>query len=343
LTRVEPTAGRAPGEISRRGWISAAASLALASAPGCRRAHPSREFSVGYVTNFTHAQPLVGAHSGRWARALGGKIIAFPAGPAVMEALAAGSIHAGFLGPSAALNAFVRSRGRRGIILSGAASGGASLVSRRGLDLTSPEALRHRVISASQIASTPDVSLRAYLRAHHLAPRDQGGDVTVLPMTNTEAFQLLKRGHLDGSWAQEPWASRMVLQGGGQRAIDERDLWPGRRFPTSLLATTQEVRREAASKIEILLGLLADETARLGKLADGGAGEVADALAAALGKKLPPDVLREAWSRLELTDDPIPSALERFADEMRATGYLPPGSLEGLVARGGPTARQETP
>lgn len=333
---------RAVSEPSRRGFLSAAAGLCLAAAPGCRRRHASREFSVGYVTNFTHAQPLVGAHSGRWARALGGQLIAFPAGPAVMEALAAGSIHAGFLGPSAVLNAFVRSRGRRGVVLSGAASGGASLVSRRGLDLRAPEALRGRVISASQIASTPDVSLRAYLRSHGLSPRDQGGAVTILPMTNTEAFQLLKKGHLDGSWAQEPWATRMVIQGGGQRAIDERDLWPDRRFPTSLLATTEEVRREAPERITALLGLLADETARLRKLADGGAGEVANALAAALGKKLPEDVLREAWSRLELTDDPIPLALDRFAAEMRATGYLPQGSLEGLIAAR-PTAHQEAP
>jgi NitT/TauT family transport system substrate-binding protein len=259
-----------------------------------------------------------------------------------MEALAAGSIHAGFLGPSAALNAFVRSHGRRGIILSGAASGGASLVARRGLDLRQPAALRGHVISASQIASTPDISLRAYLRAHGLAPRDQGGEVTILPMTNTEAFQLLKKGHLDGSWAQEPWATRMVLQGGGQRALDERDLWPDRRFPTSLLTTTEEVRREAPARIEALLGLLADEMARLRRLPDGGANEVADALAAALGKKLPPDVLREAWSRLELTDDPMPAALDRFAAEMRATGYLPPGSLDGLVVRGR-SALQETP
>jgi NitT/TauT family transport system substrate-binding protein len=283
------------------------------------------------MNNLTHAQPLVGAASGRWTAALGLPMMAFPAGPAVMEALSAGTLLAGFMGPSAAVNAFVRSRGKRGLVLRGNASGGASLVVQRDLPLSAPEHLRGRLLTASQIASTPDVSLRAYLAQHRLAPRDRGGDVVLLPMPNTEAFVTLKRRQIAGVWAQEPWASRMVAAG-ARRLLDERELWPHGRFPTSLLVTTRRAIDEQPAKIERLLGLLNDETARLRRSPDGGFQEASQALSKAIGRALPPAILQDAWGRFELTTDPMPEALAETARRMKAIGYLPAeGSLDGML------------
>jgi NitT/TauT family transport system substrate-binding protein len=298
--------------------------------PGCHKA--GGPLAVGYMNNLTHAQPLVGATSGRWAAALGLPMMAFPAGPAVMEALSAGTLLAGFMGPSAAVNAFVRSRGKRGLVLRGNASGGASLVVQRDLPITAPEHLRGRLLTASQIASTPDVSLRTYLAQHRLAPQDRGGDVVLLPMPSTEAFQTLRRRQIAGAWAQEPWASRMVAQAGGRRMLDERELWPGGRFPASLLVTTRRALDEHPEKIERLVSLLDEETARMKALADGGLGEVGNALSKALGRALPEEVLRDAWGRFELVTDPMEDGLKEVARRMQAIGYLPGGgSTEGLL------------
>ncbi|RYE94908.1 MAG: sulfonate ABC transporter substrate-binding protein, partial [Myxococcales bacterium] len=286
-----------PAALPRRALLGAA--LAAPLVAGCRRdpAPPA----VGYLNNLTHAQALVSAE--RWARSLGLRMVAFSAGPDVMEALSAGSLVAGFMGPSAALNAYARTRGRRGLVLRGAAAGGASLIVRDGLGITSPEHLRGRIVTASQIGSMPDVSMRSWLPTVGLAPRDRGGDVTVVPMPNAEALAMLKRGRLDAVWAQEPWASRMVAQARGVRLLDERSLWPDQRFPTSIMVTTRRVLDEQRPLLERLVASLDEETTRLRALPDGGRAEVGAALARATGKALPEPVLREAWSRLELTPD----------------------------------------
>lgn len=313
--------------LSRRALLGATASMPLLAS--CR--HGGEALAIGYLNNLTHAQPLLGASDGRWSAALGLSMMAFPAGPAVMEALSTGTLLAGFLGPSAAVNAYLRSGGKRGLVLLGAASGGASLVVNPDRKIEGPEGLRGRVVTASLIASTPDISLRTYLRQHGLRPRDRGGDVTILPMSNTEAFAMLKRRHIDAVWAQEPWASRMVAAG-ARRLLDERELWPHGRFPTSLLVTTRRAIDEQPAKIERLLGLLNDETARLRRSPDGGFQEASQALSKAIGRALAPAILQDAWGRFELTTDPMPEALAETARRMKAIGYLPAeGSLDGML------------
>ena len=42
----------------------------------------------------------------------------------------------------------------------------------------------------------------------------------------------------DGAWVPEPWASRMVVEGGGTVLVDERTLWPDGRFPTGAALLT---------------------------------------------------------------------------------------------------------
>ena len=61
-------------------------------------------------------------------------------------------------------------------------------------------------------------------------PREKGGDVQVLPITNADQFTLFLKGQLDAAWAPEPWAARLVHEAGGRIFLDERDLWPNHEF-----------------------------------------------------------------------------------------------------------------
>lgn len=314
--------------ISRRAAFSAMAALGL----GCSKRPRGAGFAIGYVNNLTNAQPLVANVRGTWARELGAELVAFPAGPAVMEALTAGSIDAGFLGPSAIVNAHVRSGGKRLRVLSGAASGGASLVVRKGLPIAKkPDDLRGRTVTASQIGSTPDVALRGWLHDAGVRSTDLGGDVRIVPMPNTEANELLRRGKLDAVWAQEPWASRMVAAG-AVRCFDERELWPNGRFPTVLLVASTKALAADPSRVSALVRLHEAETGRLSAAGDAARDEVSAALAKALGKALAPATFADAWSRFTLTTDRDEAGLARVARSMRAIGYVPDGGLDGLFA-----------
>ena len=96
---------------------------------------PEKVLKVGYFPNLTHAQALVGLSDGTFQKALGDEIkikeYTFNAGPSEIEALLAGEIDIGYIGPVPAINGFVKSRGELSII-AGASDAGAVLVARPG-------------------------------------------------------------------------------------------------------------------------------------------------------------------------------------------------------------------
>jgi NitT/TauT family transport system substrate-binding protein len=316
--------------LGRRSFLTG---LGLANAglgAGCARRGKDDALTIGYLPNLTHAQALVGCQSGSWAKALGDiRTIAFVAGPAAMEALFAGTLDVAFAGPSAVVNGFIR--GKRIRVLAGAAAGGASLIARKGLGIRSPQDLRGRMVAAPQIGSSPDVALRSWLLRNGVPTTDRGGDVQVLPLSNGDSFHLLRRGKLDAAWVPEPWASRMVLEGGCERVLDERDLWDGGVFPTTVMVSSVEAMERAGDRIEKLVDLLKTETAAMKE--PSAARRANAALEKAVTKPLSPAVLAESWSRLTFTNDPMPAALQVVAENMGKIGYLPaePGTT-GLVA-----------
>ncbi len=84
---------------------------------------------LGYFPNLTHAVALVGVERGTFQSALGSNVKletkTFNAGPALIEALFAGDIDIGYVGPNPATNGYVKSHSEALRIIAGAASGGA--------------------------------------------------------------------------------------------------------------------------------------------------------------------------------------------------------------------------
>ncbi len=91
--------------------------------------------NLGFLTNITHASALVGLKEGFFAKDLGSagtlKPTAFSTGTQETTALLAGQLDAAYVGPNPAINAWQKSGGSAIKIVSGAATGGASVVSRR--------------------------------------------------------------------------------------------------------------------------------------------------------------------------------------------------------------------
>ena len=73
------------------------------------------------------------------------------------------------------------------------------------------------------------MALRAWLKEKGLETDDAGGgDVQIVPQENSQTLQTFVAGDIDGAWVPEPWATRLIHEGGGKVLVDERDLWPER-------------------------------------------------------------------------------------------------------------------
>ena len=226
-------------ELRRSASAVTVAALALAAVLlflcSCRGAPPpGGPLRMGYFPNVTHAQALVGSADGTFASVLSGKGVlakTFNAGPAAMEALLAGELDLCYVGNAPAALAFLRSGGGLRVI-AGAASGGASLVVR---DARAPKDLTGKRVGSPQLGNSQDVSLRWWLREQGLAVGEKPPAVNVTPIANADILALFQQGRLAGAWVPEPWATRLAREGGGRILVDERDLWPERTFPTTVI------------------------------------------------------------------------------------------------------------
>jgi NitT/TauT family transport system substrate-binding protein len=275
------------------------------------------ELRLGYFANVTHAAALIGVQQGFVADELGADTTlttqVFNAGPDEVEALFAGGLDAAYIGPSPTINAYGQSDGDAIRIISGAASGGAQLVVREGIN--SAADLKGTTLASPQLGNTQDVALRTWLTDQGLENSvDGGGDVTIAPTANSDILTLFQSGDLDGAWVPEPYASTLVLNEGGHVLVNEKDLWPGGQFVTTHLIVRTEFLEQYPQTVDALLR--ADvESVQFATTDPAGAKAAVNAgLEAAGGKQLAAPVLDRAWSELTVTYDPIASALAQSAE-----------------------------
>lgn len=304
--------------------------LAVAG-PAC--GEPERQhLRVGFIPNVTHAVPMVMEARGTLERAVGRPVemVPFNAGPSVIEALLARDLDLAYVGPSPAINAYIRSGGRVRVVAA-AAHGGAAFVVRKELAIDAPADLNGKRFATPQIGNTQDVALRSWLSDNDLHPSDRGGSVQVFPMANSEIYSTFRAKEIDGAWVVEPWVSRLLDEGGGRVFIDEASLHDGGRYPTTLLVVTDEMLRSKPEQVATLASVNR-ATVKWVRANPRRAKElVNEALEKHTGKKLTTSLLDAAWRRLSFDDDPVPRSLRDEARAARRIGYLPRSDVSGLL------------
>lgn len=288
---------------------------------------------LGLYANLTHTPALVGVRQGVFARALGSDVTlataTFNAGPDAVTALLSNSIDAAYIGANPAIIAFTQSRGQAVRIVSGATSGGASLVVKP--SIASPSDLKRKTLGTPQLGNTQDVALRHWLLLNGLKTTPEGGgDVSIHPQDNAQTLQTFRAGQIDGAWVPEPWATRLVLEGGGKVLVDERDLWPGGQFATTLLMVRTGFLRQHPA----IVGWLIDGQVEVNAFINAQPVDAQRIANAAIdditGKPLSDQVVAQAWKRLSFTNDPIATSLRDAAQHASQVGLLPSSDLRGI-------------
>jgi len=334
-----------------------AAALALTAAvAGCSRADrdaapaastdqgPATELRLGYFPNVTHAAALVGLGRDLFAKELGStKLVPtkFNAGPEAVGALLGGSLDASFIGSGPAINAYAKSNGEAVRLIAGTTSGGAQLVVRP--TITKPADLVGKTVVTPQLGNTQDVSLKKWLTTENLT-----GKVRVTNLENAQTLDAFKTGDVDAAWLPEPWSSRLVLDAGAKVLLDEASLWPGGRFPTTVLIVRTQFLQEHPDTVKALLtGLVNAIDFSSTNTAD--AKTVVNAqLKEATGKALKPAVIDRAFAHIQLTADPIASTFQQLAkDQVTAgiakeapavAGFADLGPLNDVLSKAGKPA-----
>lgn len=293
---------------------------------------PAAELRLGYFSNVTHAPALVGVEHGLLEEALGETELTtqvFNAGPAAIEALTAGAIDATYIGPNPSINTFIQSGGASAHIVAGAATGGAALVVREGID--DVDDLEGTTIASPQLGNTQDVALRSWLAGEGFeTDTTGGGDVHITPTENAQALTLFQQGQIDGAWLPEPWVSRLIVDAGAQVLVDEADLWDEGAFPTTVLLVRAEFLAQYPETVQALLEGHAASVAWLDEHSDEAAGVINSVIEADTGKALADAVIERALEHVSFSVDPHAETFATLVENGVDAGTQKNGSIDGL-------------
>jgi NitT/TauT family transport system substrate-binding protein len=324
----------------------------------------SKTLRIGYFPNVNHAQAIIGLKNGDFQKILNSndstskseqnKInineFVFSDGPSALEALFGGQIDVAYVGPNPAISGYIASGGKDGLrIISGAASGGASFIVRNDAGIQSVKDLGGKKFASPELGNTQDVSLRKYLVNNGYKTAENGGNVTVVPVANADILTLFLKKEIDGAWVPEPWATRLVNEANGKIFVDERDLWPPQgKFVTANIIVRTDYLNQNPDVIKKLLEAHVNETLWINNhlnsdknnstFNDKNINQVVNAFNNGLkkmtGKTISDDELKQAFSRMDFTYDPLKQSLYKIADDANSLGFLSDSKVNKLNITG---------
>src|SRR5918911_1819917 len=288
---------------------------------------PSTSLRIGYFPNVNHAQAVLGFENGDFQKGLLNdgitvKPMVFSAGPSVIEALFANKIDIAYIGPNPAINGYIVSDGKDPRIISGAASGGAVFVIRNDSDISSPKDLSGKKFASPQLGNTQDISLRSFLLRNGHNTKENGGDVEIISATLQDILTLFLKKQIDGAWVPEPWGAMLQKEANGKIFVDERSLWPAGKFVTANIIARTDYLKNNPETVKKLLELHVNETIWINNHKDQAIFNFSTALKKLTGKVIQGDELRQAFSRIEFTYDPIKESLFKLAKNEFQLGFL---------------------
>jgi NitT/TauT family transport system substrate-binding protein len=327
---------RTPTRLLAVAVVATMAAIFAANAPAvaeksAKKADPVT-LRLGYFPNVTHASAIVGVESGIFAKKLGSNVDlqlkTFNSGTDELTAIQAGALDAAYIGPNPTITAWTQlDKGVR--IVSGSASGGAYFVVTKSIN--SAADLKGKTVASPQLGNTQDVALRHWLKTKGLkTDTNGGGDVKVVPQDNATSLAQFEAGNIQGAWVPEPWATRLVNEGGGKILVNEADLWTaGKYVTTQLIVTTDFLKAHPATVQALVNGQVAANDYIKTNTADAET-DVSNGIKNITGKAIDGNLVIASFKNIEFTNDPIASSLVKDNTTQKQFGFPAATSLKGL-------------
>ncbi len=275
----------------------------------------AKEIHIGYFNNVTHAQALLIKAEGTLEESLGDDVnvkwTAFNAGPAEQEALFAGDIDIGYIGPVPAITANSKSNGDV-VILSSATKGGAVLVKREGSDIESVKDLAGKTVAIPQIGNTQHLCLLNLLAENGLKPTTEGGDVTISAVENADVANTMERGDIDAALVPEPWGATL-LEKGAELVLDYDEVYLDGEYDVAVVVVRKEFMENNPELVEKFLEAHNSATETINNDLDNSLEIINKELDDATGKSLSESIIKEAFTRIGVSTEINKTSISDFA------------------------------
>lgn len=286
----------------------------------------SQAIRVGHFPNVTHAPALIARAMQlfelRFEEGASIQWKTFHAGPEAIEALFAGAVDILYVGPSPAINGYVRSQGEALRIVAGVASGGAGFVVRQGSGIERFEDIKGKRVATPQKGNTQDVALHHLMKEKGLVTKDKGGDVEMFHLSGGDQITAFLKEQVDAIWTVEPWLTRLTAEANGKILFEEGEFWPDGQYATTVLVVRKKFMEEHPNLVATWVKAHVETIEWIGHNFTQAKQLFNQEFKRETGKALPPAYLDRFFARIVFTAEPMESQLSESAERAYEIGYL---------------------
>ena len=300
-------------------------SLAGCGSSGEKESGGKTNVRIAYFPNITHTQALVMKNQktleNKWQDKCNVSWTSFNAGPAEVEAIFAGEIDLGYIGPVPALSANVKSNGDVKII-SNVTNAGAVLLKRKDSGIQTVKDLAGKKVAVPQIGNTQHLCLLDLLTQNGLKTVDKGGDVTVSASSNADILNLIDNGSVDAAVVPEPWGTTIEKNGSAEVLLEYDKLFLEGNYPTAVVIAGSDFIKEHPDLVKEFLQAHEDATLYINENATQAQEIVNKEIESVTGKALETDVIQKAFGRMKVDTTLNKEAVMTFAKISKDEGFI---------------------
>lgn len=280
---------------------------------------------IAYFPNITHTQALVMKNQKtleeKWKDTCNVKWKSFNAGPAEIEAIFAGEIDLGYIGPVPAISANVKSNGEVKII-SNATNAGAVLLRRKDSDIQSIKDLAGKKVAVPQIGNTQHLCLLDLLHNNGLQTSDKGGDVRVSASSNADILNLIDNANVDAAFVPEPWGTTIESKGNADILLDYDEVFMNGNYPVAVVVVSYDFSQEHPDIVKEFLKCHEEATLYINENGDRAQEIVNKEIEAVTGKAIETSILKSAFNRMKIDTTVNQEAIMTFAKLSKEEGFI---------------------
>lgn len=292
------------------------------------------ELRIGYFPNITHSQALVMREQESLEKDLEGKYevkwSSFNAGPAEVEALFAGELDMGLIGPVPAISAYVKSKGEF-VIISGAANGGATLIASKESGINSVADLNEKKVAIPQLGNTQHLMLLNLLSKNDLKVSTSGGTVDIVAAANADISNLFDQNQIDAALVPEPWGSIIVKNGSAICVTEGVGIDTMNNEATTVVLVNKDYLENNEEAVQAFLSEYYAATEYVAAGSEEVKQIVNSRIKEETGKELDMDIVTQAFENIEFTGDVPTDSLNGYAQILFDEEYITEMPDENLI------------
>jgi len=280
---------------------------------------------IAYFPNITHAQALYMKNQQSlektWKDRCDVSWKSFNAGPAEMEAIFAGEIDLGYIGPVPALSANVKSNGDVKII-SNATDAGSVLLKRKNSGIQSIKDLSGKKVAVPQLGNTQHLCLLHLLEENGLKTTDKGGTVTINASSNADILNLIDNNSVDAALVPEPWGATIEKNGNAEILLDEKQVFQEGNYPVAVVVASSDFMEEHPDLVKEFLKAHEDASLSINQNTSEAMNIVNAEIEKATGKSIETDILETAFARMKINTKINSETVLAFAQISHKEGFI---------------------